>query len=62
MNDSGRSEWIDNDEGLYNYWKSSRLSKKEFIKKHRAEIDDVIELIDTGKKRAHFLEYDRKRR
>ena len=32
MNDTEREQWIDNDEGLYDWWKSSRMSKREFIK------------------------------
>lgn len=28
MNDSERSDWIDNDEGLYDYWIKSKLPKR----------------------------------
>lgn len=42
MNNSEREQWIDNDEGLYNWWKRSRLSKAAFIKANRAEIDQAI--------------------
>ena len=42
LNDTDRSQWIDNDEGLYNWWRSSRQSKRAFIKENRAEIDQAI--------------------
>ncbi len=38
MNNNDRSQWINNDEGLYNWWKSSRMSMTKFIK----EIDEAI--------------------
>lgn len=42
MNDSERDQWIDNDEGLYYWWKATRLSKTAFIRQNRQEIDEVI--------------------
>jgi hypothetical protein len=57
MNDKERSQWIDNDEGLYAAWKRSKLSKKRFVATNRKEIDRIIELIVSGKKRSHFLVY-----
>lgn len=59
MNNSDRAQWIDNDEGLYNWWKSSRLSKAEFIRQNRAEIDVAIENVRGGRKPAHHLAYNR---
>lgn len=65
MNNREREMWIDNDEGLYNWWRSSRLSKREFIKQNREELDACInrELnrppIQPGESAA---EYDRKYR
>lgn len=38
-----REMWILNDEGLYNWWQSSRMSKRNFIKEHREEIDSAID-------------------
>ena len=35
-------EWIDNDEGLYNWYKSSRQSKSKFIKENRSELECSI--------------------
>jgi hypothetical protein len=42
MNDRERSLWIDNDEGLYRWWKSTRQSKTRFIRENRKEIGDYI--------------------
>lgn len=36
------SLWIDNDEGLYLWWKRSRQSKREFIKENRVELETSI--------------------
>lgn len=57
LNDSDRAQWIDNDEGLYSWWKSSRLSKREFIKQNRAEITAAIRNVLDGNKPAHYLRY-----
>ena len=58
INNADREQWIDNDEGLYSWWKSSRLSKREFIKQNKAEIDAAIENVIGGTKQAHYLRYD----
>lgn len=57
MNNTEREQWIDNDEGLYNLWRASGLSKRNFIKENKTLIDEVIENITTGKKKAHYLCY-----
>jgi len=57
MNNDERSQWIDNDEGLYNWWRSTRLSKQKFIKENREEIDRVINNVLGNKKPAHYLAY-----
>ena len=57
MNNRERNQWIDNDEGLYEWWKGSRLSKRAFIQENRADIDDVINNIVGGNKQAHYLVY-----
>ena len=57
MNNTEREQWIDNDEGLYNWWKSSRMSKREFIKENRAQIDEAIENMTSNKKPQHYLAY-----
>lgn len=57
MNDTERAEWVDNDEGLYRWWKSSRLPKREFIRQNRDEITKAVENVTSGKKPAHYLHY-----
>jgi hypothetical protein len=57
MNDQERAQWIDNDEGLYDWWKHSRLSKREFIRQNRKEIDETINPVISGEKQAHHLKY-----
>jgi len=42
LNDTDRREWIANDEGLYNWQRSSRQSMKTFIKTNKAEIDRAV--------------------
>ncbi|MPN59818.1 hypothetical protein SDC9_207540 [bioreactor metagenome] len=34
--------WIMNDEGLYNWWKSSRMSMRNFIRENRSELISMI--------------------
>lgn len=51
------SQWIDNDEGLYDWWHSSRLPKREFIKQERNELEQFINLVLNGDARAHSLKY-----
>jgi hypothetical protein len=36
-------EWVNNDEGLYSMWKSSRQSLRSFVKDNRAEITQAVE-------------------
>jgi hypothetical protein len=57
MNDTEREQWIDNDEGLYDQWRRSRQSKREFIRANRAEIDAAIQPVIAGDKPAHHLKY-----
>ena len=57
LNDDDRSEWIDNDEGLYNWWRESRQGKRAFIRAHRAELDEVIDNVRSGRKPASYLAY-----
>jgi hypothetical protein len=42
LNDDEREQWINNDEGLYSWWRSSRLSMRNFIRENRAEISEAI--------------------
>jgi hypothetical protein len=57
MNDTERAQWIDNDEGLYDWWRSSRQSKRAFIRENRAEIDAAISPVVEGDKPAHWRKY-----
>jgi hypothetical protein len=57
MNDAERAEWIDNDEGLLDWWRSSHQSKRDFIRENRAEIDAAISNVTSGTKPAHYLKY-----
>jgi hypothetical protein len=42
LNDDERRQWINNDEGLYNWQRSSRLSMRAFIRENHAELDEYI--------------------
>lgn len=57
MNDDDRDNWVINDEGIYDLWKSSGLSKRAFIRANRQLIDDAAKAVDTGAKRQHHLKY-----
>jgi len=57
MNNTERIQWIDNDEVLYSWWRSSRQSKSKFIKENREEIDRCISNVTEGNKPAHYLRY-----
>jgi hypothetical protein len=56
MNDNDRAQWIDNDEGLYDWWRASGQSKRQFIRENRAELTRCIQAVLDGKP-AHFLKY-----
>jgi hypothetical protein len=57
MTTSEIGQWIDNDEGLYNWWKTSRQSKRAFIRENRADLVKCIQNVTGGKKPAHYLAY-----
>jgi len=42
MNNEERRLWILNDEGLYSWWISSRLTMNNFIRGNKEEIDTAI--------------------
>jgi hypothetical protein len=55
INNHERELWINNDEGLYNWFKRERISMREFIKRNRAEIDAAIRgVVDREPARARF--------
>ena len=51
------NEWIDNDEGLYNWFKRSRQTRQQFIKENKTELQRCISLVLNGDKPAHYLAY-----
>lgn len=57
LNNHDREQWIGNDEGLYSWWKSSRMSKSQFIKENKKEIDEAIINVLEGYKPPHHLKY-----
>ena len=42
LNDTEREQWVNNDEGLYNWWRRSHQSMRQFIRKNRTELDAAI--------------------
>jgi len=42
MNDEERRLWVLNDEGLYNWWKSSHQGIRQFIRENRQELTRLI--------------------
>jgi hypothetical protein len=60
MNDKEREQWVSNDEGLYNWQRTSGLTMRSFLRKHRNEIDAVILNVRDGRKPAHYLAYGSK--
>jgi len=42
INDRERELWVQNDQGLYNWWKSSRQPMRAFIRENRAELTELI--------------------
>jgi hypothetical protein len=42
MNDRERTLWVQNDEGLYRWWRSERKPLAKFIKDNREQLDAII--------------------
>lgn len=51
-------QWIDNDESLYNWWRSEHVGKREFIKRHHDELARAITDRREGRKPGHQLSYE----
>ena len=44
--------WVDNDEPLYRWWKGSRLSQREFVRRNRDELRAYVNrLLDQPPRR-----------
>lgn len=50
-------QWIDNDEGLYDWYRSSRQSKRQFIRDNREAIATAINNVTGNRQPAHYLKY-----
>lgn len=57
MNNRERELWLLNDEGIYDWWRMSGLSKREFIRQNREELDRTIARMCDGQKPQHYLKY-----
>lgn len=42
MNDQDRKQWVQNDEGLYRWWLSTRQGITTFVRENRAELTRLI--------------------
>lgn len=56
-NDKERELWVQNDEGLYLWYRHSGMSMRNFIRANRAKLDECIDAVLDNKKPAHFLAY-----
>ena len=45
MNDTERELWVNNEETLYNWWKSTRQSLRAFVRGNRKIIDGIIDSV-----------------
>jgi len=43
LNDEDRREWVQNDEGLYVWWKRSGIGLYRFVQENRAELTRLIQ-------------------
>jgi len=57
MNDQDREQWLDNDEGLYDWWRSTGQPKRQFIRENREAITEAIRKVTSNEKPAHHLKY-----
>ena len=57
VNDEDRAQWVSNDEGLYDLYRSSRLGKRAWVRANRALIDEVFTAVLVDDKPAHYLKY-----
>lgn len=51
------AQWVDNDEGLYRWWRNSKQTKRAFIATNRDKLKRIVQSITSGDKRPHYLIY-----
>jgi hypothetical protein len=42
INDQDRRQWVENDEGLYLWWKGSRMGLYRFVRENRDTLTKII--------------------
>lgn len=50
-------QWVMNDEGLYNWWRGSKLPLSRFVHENRTVLTQAIRPVLEGTKPAHYLTY-----
>ena len=51
LNDEDRRQWVQNDEGLYNWWKSTGIGLYRFVNENRQAITEAIQGRDKRSQR-----------
>jgi hypothetical protein len=54
INDTDRADWVENDEGLYGWFRRSRMSMRQFVRENRAGIDMRIHEVRGGKEEERY--------
>jgi len=57
VNDEVRRLWVENDGGLYDLQRRSRLSLTKWVRANRTLIDEVAKNVQDGTKRQSYLKY-----
>ena len=45
LNDNDRRDWVNNDEGLYDWWRSSGIGLYRFVRENRTELTRHIQAV-----------------
>jgi hypothetical protein len=53
MNESERTQWVLNDEGLYDWWQEEGGSVQSFVRRNRVELDLLITRTLDGERQTH---------
>lgn len=59
LTNSDISQWIDNDEGLYDGGSVQVLIKRRLSREHKEELSSCINKVLNGDEQAHYLKYGR---